>query len=69
MRMIQLAFALILGFAIHNDTNAGTKSVRASVRAECMQVAAAQNFRKRYILRTFIKNCVIDPEFNAPDRL
>ena len=70
MRIILLAFALIVGSALVDSANAATKSVRASIRAECMRLAAAQNFGRRYIQRrNFIQDCVIDPEFNALDDL
>ena len=70
MRMIQLVLALTVGFAIANNSNAGTKSVRASVKAQCLRVAAAQDFGKRYFQRRrFIQNCIVDPEFNYPDLL
>ncbi len=69
MRMIQLAFALIVGFTISVDANAATKTVRASVKATCHRAAAATDFGTRYRRRNFIQNCLVDPEFNFPDFL
>jgi len=70
MRTISLLFVLIIGSTIPNDANAGTKSMRASIKAQCVRVAAAQNFGRFYIQRrNFVQNCIIDPEFNSPDFL
>jgi hypothetical protein len=64
-----LAISLIVG-VIAEGTNAAAKSVRASLRAECVRLAAAQNFGRRHIQRrNFIQDCVIDRDFNSPDLL
>ena len=69
MRTILLAIAPIVGSASLDAANAAT-SIRPGARAECMRLAVAQNFGKRYIQRrNFIRDCMIDPEFNALDHL
>jgi len=59
--MIQLASALVVGFALVIPANAAATSARKSVRAECVRLADAQNFGKRHIQRrNFIQDCLIE---------
>ena len=65
MKMIQLASALVVGFALVIPANAAATSARKSVRAECVRLADAQNFGKRHIQRrNFIQDCLIDRGYN-----
>lgn len=70
MRVILLSFALVAASALPDATSAAAKSWRPGIKAECVRLAAAQNFGRRHIhRRRFIQDCIIDPEFNAPDLL
>ena len=65
MQLIQLAFALVVSFALVIPANAATTSARKSVRAECVRLADAQKFGERQIQRrNFIQDCLIDRGYN-----
>ena len=66
MRVVLLASALVFGSALAVPGNAATTPARENAWAECVRLAAAQNFGERYIQRrNFIQNCVMDRGFNA----
>jgi uncharacterized membrane protein len=65
MQLIQLASALVIGFALVIPANAATTSARKSARAECVRLADAQKFGERKIQRrNFIQDCLIDRGYN-----
>jgi hypothetical protein len=66
MRIIVMAFALIVGSSLIIPADAATRSAIAIARAECAKLASAQRFGRRHIQRrNFIRDCLIDRGFNA----